>query len=171
MRPDGRGQSGPGVIGVRVVGVIVFAAAWALMWQRNEGLMAVEREAVQRAQVSRELRALKVAELSATPQLPQAGEGDAAWWRDRFGGEIAKLKPLALERFESKGAELAMGPYTLLPRELAVRGRYADVLTLVDWIETSTPRMRLAHFTMEPLPPADVRATLTVLLPAPRGRR
>ena len=160
----------PEVLLVRVGGVLLFALVWWLMWLRNEGLRETERELALRAQLTREVRTLKVAVLSAQPQLPEPGTGDASWWHDRFTQATA-VQHLQLDRFDERGAEVPMGPYALLRREVGVRGSYQALMSLLVWMETATPRMRLDSFTIEPLAPADMRATLHVLLPSPRLKR
>ena len=143
-------------------------AIWFALAARNATLREAQRAAVTRAQLSREVRALRVAAVESHGLLPEPGQGDASWWKDRLV-RVAENAKLAVVGFEARSSDLAIGTYALDRRVIVVRGTMDQVLKYVSWLETSTPRLRIEHFALEPELPSSVRASFTLLLPDVAG--
>lgn len=154
----------------RTVVIAAGLVCWWLLSARNGALREAEREAAVRAQLLREIQGMRMLLLEAQASMPEPGTGDAPWWRERIFRQAAK-DGLSVTKFEARPSDLAVGPFALDRREIVLVGAYDAALKFMGWLETSTPRMRIEHFTVNPEGPAGVRATFTILMPRPGAKK
>ena len=160
----------PSHVAVRVALLVLVLVVWGWRSARNENLRALDRDALARAQALRDIRLSRAVVVESQSLLPEPGTGDSAWWRDRLDRESQRAG-VTLNRNDTKPSEWSVGTFRLERRELSGTGTYDAVLKLMLWMETSSPRVRLQDFSLEPGPPGVVRATLAVLGPVPGGAR
>jgi hypothetical protein len=154
--------------GVRVAAVGAIALAWFLTESRNASLRAEEAASRKRAVVVDELRRVQAVLANVDARLPEAGAGDAAWWKDRLTREAVRHR-LDVARLEDRPSDLSLGQYRLLRRELELGGTFDGIHRYLAWLEGTVPAVRLERFSIEPGPGAAARLKLVLLLPSPNG--
>jgi hypothetical protein len=136
-------------------------AAWYLLAYAplSQGIEQAARErtrAEDHLAVARDLEVLRIQEAKYQARLP-IGTDPNEWVEYLLGGvrhstvRLLKLEPQILKK---------LGPYEIVVIRVELQGSYANLSTLIAWIETNQRFLRIDSLTLQPMRSVDSDLTL-----------
>jgi hypothetical protein len=149
-----------------VVGLLV--ASWAFGSAVNQSVRERIADREQRRELDRQIGLLErhVLDLARRLGVPEAQA--LAWWTAELE-RVARARSLALviERTADSGRHL--GDFQIVRLSMSVTGTFAAQVSLLAWLEQTTPRARLESIRMERTSVGQISAAWSVVVPVVPG--